>query len=381
MKILIFNTLYYPYRIGGAEVSVQILAEELVKKGHSVRVVSCTEDDERSFDIINGVELVRIPLLNCYWPFTKEKKSKIKKIIWHILDSSNFFMDKKIKLELDDFLPDIVHTNNVCGFSSRIWKTIKNKKYPLIHTSRDYYLFHPNSTLFRKNKIMNENGVSVFLWSMLRRRYSSYVDTYVGISKFILELHVNNGFFKNKKTSFIYNPVKSIVVNNNNSIKNIGFIGRLSTEKGFDIYCNLSKSYSDKYNFIAAGDYVINEKTSMELLANRSGVDVRGYMSLSDFLSEVDAVVLPIKWNEPFGRTVVECALAGKFVISNRVGAITELADILPNVILLDNVEVDFNCALQLVQKGKTYTGNDFDASSIADKYVEQYNNTITSVK
>lgn len=40
MKILIVNTLYSPFKVGGAEVSVQILAEELVMKGHSVRVVT-----------------------------------------------------------------------------------------------------------------------------------------------------------------------------------------------------------------------------------------------------------------------------------------------------------------------------------------------------
>lgn len=32
MKIMILNSLYYPYKFGGAEVSVQLLAEELVKK-------------------------------------------------------------------------------------------------------------------------------------------------------------------------------------------------------------------------------------------------------------------------------------------------------------------------------------------------------------
>ncbi|HCA5778275.1 TPA: glycosyl transferase family 1, partial [Klebsiella pneumoniae] len=43
MNIVLFNTLYYPYRIGGAEVSVQILAEELVAKGNNVTVVSLSE--------------------------------------------------------------------------------------------------------------------------------------------------------------------------------------------------------------------------------------------------------------------------------------------------------------------------------------------------
>ncbi len=36
MKILIINNLYYPYKVGGAEVSVQILAEELKNQGHMI---------------------------------------------------------------------------------------------------------------------------------------------------------------------------------------------------------------------------------------------------------------------------------------------------------------------------------------------------------
>jgi hypothetical protein len=42
LKILIFNTLYYPNIVGGAEKSVQLLAEGLIKKGHEV-VIICTE--------------------------------------------------------------------------------------------------------------------------------------------------------------------------------------------------------------------------------------------------------------------------------------------------------------------------------------------------
>ena len=30
MRIMILNSLYYPYRVGGAEISVQLLAEQLV---------------------------------------------------------------------------------------------------------------------------------------------------------------------------------------------------------------------------------------------------------------------------------------------------------------------------------------------------------------
>jgi len=46
VKIAIINTLYYPNVVGGAERSVQFLAEGLVKKGHEV-VVICTAPVQR----------------------------------------------------------------------------------------------------------------------------------------------------------------------------------------------------------------------------------------------------------------------------------------------------------------------------------------------
>ncbi len=56
MNIILVNTLYYPYKIGGAEVSVQILAESLIEKGHSVTVVSIHEHNERKDTEHNGVK-------------------------------------------------------------------------------------------------------------------------------------------------------------------------------------------------------------------------------------------------------------------------------------------------------------------------------------
>lgn len=50
MKILIVNTIYAPFKVGGAEVSVQLLAEELVKNGHSVLVVTLHDKANKEGD-------------------------------------------------------------------------------------------------------------------------------------------------------------------------------------------------------------------------------------------------------------------------------------------------------------------------------------------
>ncbi len=45
MKIVVFNTLYYPYQIGGAEKSVKTLSEEFFNLGNEVLVITLGEKD------------------------------------------------------------------------------------------------------------------------------------------------------------------------------------------------------------------------------------------------------------------------------------------------------------------------------------------------
>ena len=48
MKILIINTLYAPYKIGGAEKSIQSLAESFVKKNVEVMVLTLGTENKRT---------------------------------------------------------------------------------------------------------------------------------------------------------------------------------------------------------------------------------------------------------------------------------------------------------------------------------------------
>ncbi|MGQ6077032.1 glycosyltransferase [Serratia sp. IR-2025] len=113
MKIMIVNTLYSPYKIGGAEVSVQLLAEELVMMGNEVRVICMHQEENRKEAIINGVKVVYLPLKNIYWPYgSNQNQNKVRKLIWHLIDNYNIAMAKLFRNELIDFSPEVVHTNN-----------------------------------------------------------------------------------------------------------------------------------------------------------------------------------------------------------------------------------------------------------------------------
>ncbi|GAB7261091.1 hypothetical protein DZJ_07490 [Dickeya ananatis] len=124
-----------------------------------------------------------------------KKKSFYQKIRWHLKDHYNSEMRATVMEVIRDFAPDLVHTNNIAGFSVSAWSAAKACGVKILHTSRDYYLFHPNATLFSRGQNQDPSAASIRLLSWLKRRYSRLVDGYVGISQFIFERHHRAGFF------------------------------------------------------------------------------------------------------------------------------------------------------------------------------------------
>ena len=120
MKILIFNTLYSPNQIGGAEKSVQLLAEELLLAKHEPIVVCTSNKDYISY--INGVKVYYVKTNNLYWNYHAKEKNKYIKPLWHIIDSYNILVSRKVSAIFKTENPDIVHTNNLAGFSDIVWK-------------------------------------------------------------------------------------------------------------------------------------------------------------------------------------------------------------------------------------------------------------------
>ena len=67
MKLAIINTLYAPNNVGGAEKSVQALAEYFVFLGHDV-IVICLGKENANYKL-NGVSVSSLKIKNDFWPF------------------------------------------------------------------------------------------------------------------------------------------------------------------------------------------------------------------------------------------------------------------------------------------------------------------------
>ncbi|TYR68726.1 glycosyltransferase, partial [Serratia marcescens] len=372
------NTLYAPYSVGGAEISVQILCEELAKQGHQVRVITLCDKKKRELTTIKSVDVVYLPLKNIYWPFNAKKQSALKRFLWHFVDNYNFFMRASFRKEVLGFKPDVIHTNNLAGFSVAIWSVAHALGIGIVHTSRDYYLLDPNTTLNRNGIDINSNSPIIFLWSIIKRIHSKKIKFHVGISRFIMDFYSERDFFNNACCCYIYNPVSPHFTHRSEGqVKRLGFIGRHTKEKGFDTFCNIIiqlRESGHTFSAFSAGEYRdSNEAAVLQSLAKLADIQHLGRVNLAQFLNEVDIVILPFKWREPFGRVVVESALANKCVLINPVGGVKELIENIPTVkeMTFENLMWAMSLA-ENIEPGSEIIKL-FDVRKITDEYMRIY--------
>ncbi|HEX2386494.1 MAG TPA: glycosyltransferase, partial [Candidatus Binatia bacterium] len=96
MRLLFVNSLYTPNILGGAERSVQSLAEAFVARGHAVTVASTVARDAGGERMINGVKAVYLPIANLHWPFDRLRRAPARRKLWHLADAYNPGMKQEI---------------------------------------------------------------------------------------------------------------------------------------------------------------------------------------------------------------------------------------------------------------------------------------------
>lgn len=335
MRILIANSLYptplHPSVIGGAENSVRYLAEALVDAGHRVRAVRLhTPGCPETFEKVNGVEVYSVPIRNLYWFGDTAIHGKLTKLMWHGVDD---WLNGARGLEkhLDDFTPDILHTNNLAGITTFLWRAAHKRSIPIIHTLRDYYLLCPRSMMFRKGCICSISCKDCQLLTIRRRGMTALVQCVVGNSSKTLDIHINEGLFANAicrvPIGNISSTGRSVPVSAPPEDRPLrfGFIGRISEEKGVK---ELVAAFATLNNFqcelIIAGRTRKGQMEQLKSLAGGARISFLGFVDPGVFYSQVDVVVVPSLWHEPLARAILDSFAFGRPVIGSIFGGTLE---------------------------------------------------------
>jgi glycosyltransferase involved in cell wall biosynthesis len=115
----------------------------------------------------------------------------------------------------------------------------------------------------------------------------------------------------------------------------VGYVGRLDREKGVDVALaawRLLDLPPDTARLVVVGSPTVQHdadpyRVELEALAGPGVTFLPGRADVLVPLHATDVVVVPSRWDEPFGRAVIEGLSTGRPVLAPRVGGIPEILE------------------------------------------------------
>lgn len=329
-KILIINYYYYPNMIGGAEHSVKLLAEGLIKEGVVTAIYSYDGEGKQSPNNVNNVLVFR----------GKEERYK-KRFISKLCRCCDTFWNSKHYDDLNNiivqFNPDMVIVNNLFTMSISIWKFFSERKIPVIHTIRDSWLEFPR--YFERNSQKVIYFPLILVWQCFVRRMSNkYVSYVVAPSQYMISKFISMKYFINAEQKVIPNSI-NLDINETRKIiaeKTLRtsshirylYVGQLEIHKGILNLLDVWADLSDKdITLTICGKGPLKERI-ISSAKNDARIIYVGQLTneeLKKYYISSDVLIVPSIWEETFGRVIIEGNQYGLPVIGSNRGGIPEV--------------------------------------------------------
>jgi len=233
MKVLYIHELYPPELVGGGEIYAENLVTELNKRGISVMVLTGTKGKTIT-ETRNGIKVKRIH-------FNTRRQFMLK--------------TKEIEKTIEQFKPDIIHTN---AFTACIpaYKAAKKYKLPVIVNL--HFLFQKE--YYRYYKPLK----AMFFSAMERRILKKPYDKFIALS---YEIYLNLCKLGYKdKTVLIEHPINTKIFKpgKKSSKFTIGSQITLGPSKRIDLFTDLSREMKD-VNFLTVGSITPELKKEFDI--------------------------------------------------------------------------------------------------------------------
>lgn len=345
MKILFINNLYAPYVIGGAERVLQTLAEGLAARGHAVSVLTTGSEAGLHEDTINGVRIFRAGVRNLYGlAAARTRPPAWKRALWHLIDVYNPLMKRVVLDVLQAVKPDVVNAHNLSSFSVSAWDAIRDAGMPVVQVLHDQYLLCPRSVMFRDNHVCGRQCASCRAMRYFHLGRSNQVNAVVGVSTFVLDHHVQHGYFQASHIERLVihnahgNPsALSVPRRQPDGIVRFGFIGNLAQNKGIELLLRVFRQAGrDDWQLHIAGKGHAGYETYLRETYAASNVIFHGFAKPDDFYSGIDILVAPSSCNDSLATVVFEAMSFGVPVIGSRRGGMPEMIEDGVNGLLFD---------------------------------------------
>lgn len=347
MKICLVTNLYEPHSTGGADIYVKWLAEALKRHGHEPFVVTTCPPRE-SFpgvkrEVIDGISVYRFFPLNIYWGYLAHRKPLFLKPLWHSIELWNPHVYLAFKDILSKESPDIVHINNMGGFSNSIFWATKNGGCKLVYTLHDYLSVCPKSVLLRKDlKICTQPRLLCRFYQKIKKwNLKNTVDIFISPSQFLIDMHKKYGLLDEGRHSVIPQGVEISFedIEKLNKLRgnygstddvNVLFIGRVEEYKGVAVLARAFKEAGRgnlSLHVAGSGDFM---RAMLEEVKGCHNVKFYGWVSgveKEKLFLKSDVCVLPSTCYDNAPLVLLEAYKHGLPVIGSRIGGIPEMIE------------------------------------------------------
>ena len=324
------NTLFYPHVFGGAEKSVQLLSQGLADQGHEVVVVSVAP--ARDVKYVGGLKVYYLPPHNIYWGGMFGRAGRLKKLLWHLGDIFNPGIYRELSGIADRERPDIIHTHMLTGLSAAPWVIARRRGIPVVHTLREYSLICESATMFRDNTNCSGQCRACGAFTALKKYLCNHgtIKHVVGLSNFIIARHLQQGYFKGVPYSRVFNGIEvpttpSRLLPGLAGPVKILYLGRI--ERGKGVWEILEAAQQMAGIELYLGGRVLDDEIREKIKQQKYPAHIQflGFIDPQEILDQIDVVIVPSRWHEPFGRVVIEAYQYGKPVIASHRGGLPEI--------------------------------------------------------
>ena len=331
-KICIFASHYFPY-LGGIERYTYNLSKALIRLGDEVMIVTCNDVKEKNYEIMDGIEVLRLPcynLMDGLYPVTKFNRE--------------FFALYK-KLSDRDF--DLVLIN------ARFYPhTLLGGWFAKRNNIKGIILDHGTSHMTIGKKM--PDTLFAFVEHVITTGDKLLCKDYYGVSRACCKWL---GHFHIKAKGVLYNAVDAVSIQNiaeepkrnfrkefdvSQDTAVIVYTGRLIKEKGIFKLIEAVQELRKKWKIclFIAGDGEEMEKVQTAADDAIIPLGRLDFEEIASLLGQADVYCLPTDYPEGFPTAVLEAAAAGCYVITTDRGGSRELIQDESYGTILKNTEV-----------------------------------------
>jgi glycosyltransferase involved in cell wall biosynthesis len=330
---VLINTLFGTRFDAGAEKVMSLYRDMLSARDITAAIVSVAgpEPAQRAPNPLDK----SIANSSAYFPYPARPHGVVPKTLFHMLENYNPLALARVRaLGIVDEARAIF-THNLRGLSAAIW-SLQNTSGNLVrvHYIHDYQLLCTASSMYSRGATCTRQCRDCALLTAGRKKMSAQVDVVYGASAFVLQRHLDLGFFRNAVARVVEPPLPGLsmpAAHRSGAIRCFGFFGRLVKEKGIgnllDAFVRfrdgLSPAERSEVELLVAGDG--EDEFAQAIISRIKAMPCARYLGPqppSKFFPQIDVLVVPSVWHDPNPMVVVEAYEYAKPVIGAYVGGV-----------------------------------------------------------